>query len=282
MKLYLNSTKADSQKTWNKTDYLLAAAKRLEIDYILPYKPGINSENVLNIEPYSNFIKGSKWTGVWEIDLLLDRAQMSTGDWTAADDVFIAVGTIPKRMFIFKDKVTLLFQACDPFLHKRIPSISQDWDFVFSGSVDLKFYKERKSAMSLLRKNGFTFADFPKDKAPEEYVRNINKAKVQFIRSMKTPIGDGELAQRFFECLAIGPVLTNYVEDLKLTGLVEGVDYLSYKDDKEMLLKMHKLIDNEDYRQEVAQSGRNKALLMHSYEHRLMSIINFIKEKNGM
>lgn len=49
-----------------------------------------------------------------------------------------------------------------------------------------------------------------------------------------------------------------------------------------MLLKMHKLIDNEDYRQEVAQSGRNKALLMHSYEHRLMSIINFIKEKNGM
>ena len=90
--------------------------------------------------------------------------------------------------------------------------------------------------------------------------------------------GKGEIAQRFFECLAIGPVLTNYVDDLKYTGLVEGEDYLSYKDDAEMISKMEYLVNNPVESDKIAKSGRLKSILFHSYENRLVSIINAIKE----
>lgn len=278
MKLYLNSIKHDSQLTWNKTDYLLAAAKRLGFDWVLPYANQDDAEYVLNIEPFQNFVSGSEWTGIWEIDVLCDRREMTASNWTYADDVFVAVGTVPNRLLEFKDKVTLLLQACDADLHKRISTVEQQFDFVFSGTIGLQIYEERERVMEVLRKSGFTFHDFPKERPPHEYVQNINTAKVQFIRSMKTPVGDGELAQRFFECLAIGPVLTNWSPDLRHTGLIDGADFLSYQNDSDMIKKMRQLVFDDSFRTLIAENGRKKALLYHTYEHRLISIIERIKE----
>ncbi len=278
MILYLNAD-INNGPTWNKRDYLLAAAKRLGWDWwIRPYHKGTEVDFILNIEPYSNFVKGNLWTGVWEIDMALDRAQMSKSDWTASDDVFLANSALPSHMNPFKHKTRLLFQACDPDIHRRIPGIKQEYDIVFSGTNGLDIYRERERCLKLLRQEG-TFFDYGKGMPPDKYIACLNTARVQFIRSGKTPVANSWTAQRFFECLPIGPVLADWTEDLQYRlGLVEGEDYYSYKDDAEMILKFTKLIRDPDFANKMAESGRQKALLYHTYEHRLISIISSARQ----
>lgn len=112
---------------------------------------------------------------------------------------------------------------------------------------------------------------------PVEYVKQLNRARIQFIRSMDVD-GKGEIAQRFFECLAIGPVLTNWVDDLAHTGLVEWQDYVSYKTDEEAVSKMRFLLKHPEDAQKIAENGRYKSNLYHTYEHRLITIINECKK----
>jgi hypothetical protein len=76
MSLYLNCVKAKDQVTWNKADYLLAAAARLGIDVGLWQGQLVNPEFVLNIEPFHGIsLKERKWTGIWEIDVMFDRPE---------------------------------------------------------------------------------------------------------------------------------------------------------------------------------------------------------------
>ena len=267
----------DNPITYNKKNYLMRAAKRLGIvvhDYKTPESP---QDHVLNIEPFSIFYTGNKTTMVWEIDLLMDRAETNPSTWATCDIVLLASSNTSSRLNAFPGKKIVFQQACDPDLHRRIPEIEQKYDFVFAGSLGLGVYTERQRCLDLM-KTEFSFKDQGKGHRPDVYVEKINEARVQWIRSGKTHIGDSQVAQRFFECLAIGPVLKDYHPDLELTGLVEGTDYLSYKDDEEMLDKMHMLIDNPEIAEQIAINGRKKALLHHTYDHRLVSILNLIKE----
>lgn len=272
--IYLNCD--DRENSWNKKKYLLAADDRLGDERHFrdikesPEQP----DYVLNIEPCS-FKTGKVWTGIWEIDLIFDRAQTSESDWVVADDVLLAVSTIPERLERFRNKTTLLFQACDPTFNRRYPNIKPEYDFVICGSGG-DFYKERERCYDILKEK-FTYKGYDKGRTPQDYSRCLNTARVQFIRSANTVIADGEIAQRFFECLAIGPVLTNWCDDLENTGLVAGRDYLAYHDDEEMVKGMKKLLDPE-FGKWVANNGRKKALLFHTYEHRIITILNTINE----
>lgn len=276
MKIYINAM--NNETTWNKKNYLLHAAERVGLDDVfVPYERG-EMEYVLNVEPFFNFVKGSKWTGIWEIDLMLDRQDMSLSNWIASDTVFIANNNLPDRMKAYQGERITLWQACSPDIHKRIKEIPQAYDFVFSGTTGLDIYRERERVMGVLRGAGFTFKDQQKGHPPAEYVRKINEAKVQFIRSGKKSPFESQVEQRFFECLAIGPVLKDYHPDLELLGLEEGKDFYWYKNDEEMLVKMKKLIDDPEFAKQMAENGRQKALSFHTYEHRLITILNTIKE----
>lgn len=280
MILYLNCYKPESQKTWNKADYLLAAAESLGIsDRIKLYHNESNPEYIINIEPFVRFVKGSKYTSIWEIDMTFDRAEMNLSNWIASNMVFVANSNLPDRMRAYQGPKIILFQACDPLIHRRIPEIKPQYDFVFSGSIGLGVYKERERCMELLRKEGFSFNSYGKEHPIDQYVRDINNGRVQFIRSAgKEKIATSQVEQRFFECLAIGPVLKDYHPDLEKLGLSEGEDFFWYKNDVEMLEKMHYLIDNPKFASTMANKGREKALTYHSYQHRLVTIINLIKE----
>lgn len=273
----------DNEITYNKKQYLLRAAKRLGLTNVRDMATWTGDEErdaVLNIEPYSNFTTGSKWTGMWLIDTLFDKT-FSQSDMVVSDDLFLAISDTTKQPYInnYKEKTTVLFQACDPSLHKRL-DIEPEFDFIMCGTNGDTMHRQRAEYITHL-KSSFTFDDFGKDHIPTEYVKMLNKARVQFIRSAGENPEQGEIAQRFFECLAIGPVLTNYVKDLEDTGLIEGVDYMSYKTLEEADAKMHKLIDDENLRNTIASNGRKKALIYHTYENRLVTILNFIYEKKG-
>lgn len=278
MNLYIKCNTNDGP-TFNKKDYLLEAARRMDLDNVFNWEPGVDADCVLNVEPFGQMEKGKKWTGIWEIDVMFDRPELSLSDWIASDVVFLANTFVPQRMENFEGRKVYMFQACDPVIHKRKPSIPQLYDFVFSGSTGLQVYEPREKAMNVLRQAGFSFMDYGKGHPPQRYMEFLNTAKVQFIRSAsKKDIGDSQVEQRFFECLALGPVLKDYHPALETLGLVEGEDFFWYKDDKEMLEKMHYLIDNPDFAQKMADSGRTKALLYHTYDNRLATILNFIRE----
>jgi len=276
MKLFLNCE--NNKITFNKKNYLLRAAKRLGLDWVIDLdekNPDDKLEYVLNIEPYPGFVKAEKWTGIWEIDLIFDRDELSMTDWNLANTVFIANEVFPPRTLPHKHLTQTLFQACDPELSNPISDCEKEFDFIFSGSTGTH-YSERTRTINLLQKY-FTFHDYGKDNTPERYNHFLNSAKVQFIRTCDTQVSSGHLAQRFFEYLAVGPVLTNYHEDLSLLGLVEDKDYMCYRNDKEMIAKMDMLVKHPDVAKEIATNGRKKALMWHTYDHRLVSIINTIK-----
>lgn len=277
MIVYLNAD--DNRITYNKKQYLLRADERLGLGVFKDIQECRGTpEYVLNIEPYG-FKKGSKWTGVWEIDVIFDRAALNGSNYAASNTVFQAVSYVPNSVRGFEDKIQVLFQACDPELHRRM--CKPKFDFVMCGSAGNPYHNKRGACYVVL-KDTFTYEDFGKGIDPKGYVYSISQARVQFIRSADTILADGEIAQRFFECLAIGPVLTNRVDDLKLTGLVEDEHYMAYGDDDEMVAKMHLLIDNEGLRNKIADNGRRAALNAHTYEHRLVSILNRIGEDCGL
>lgn len=274
MTVYLNSN--DNDTTYNKKNYLLLADKRLDWGIFKDFKHATEQpEYLLNIEPCDPG-RGSKWTGLWHIDILLNSPYPHHYD---VDDLFLASdqGIYPYP----EDKTTILFQACDPELHRRIPEVEQRYDFVIAGTIGAGVYQKRSDAYDLL-KNNFFYVDYGKNHVPERYIKYLNTAKVQFIRGGESDTGKANAAQRFFECIAIGPVLTNWTDDLPLTGFIEDVDFLAYRNNEEMLAKMKLLLGDEDLRKKIAANGRRKALAYHTYEHRLVSILKAINEHTAL
>lgn len=270
--IYLNCN--DSGNSWNKKQYLLAADDRMRLNQFREIKTATEQPDyVLNIEPF-DFKSGIKWTGIWQIDTLFGSGKAE--EWERADDVFVAISSLPEHLIMFKNKIKLLFQACDPTFNRRYPEIEPEYDFVVCASNG-DAYRERERVYEIME-DLFTYETWGKGRSPQEYSRILNKARVQFVRSANTLTADGEIAQRFFECLAIGPVLTNWVDDLTQTGLVEGVDYMAYHNDLEMVEKMKLLLDPK-IGPKIAENGRKKALLYHCYEHRAITILNTINDK---
>lgn len=257
--IYLNAS--HSGETWTKKEYLEEAAKRQGWEIF-----GDSEDYVLNIEPCQLRI-GKKWTGLWHIDVLRRTEYPS---YYVSAEVFVS-----SPINVTHDKTQVLFQALDPVHHKRTDK--EQFDFVICGSQFAGLYDKRMAAYDML-KSAFTWQEFPRDRRIDEYIKDYSKARVQFIHTGQDEQGRGAVAQRFFECLGIGPVLTNWTEDLPLTGLVEGEDYLAYRGYQDMVEKMHLLLGDETLRRKIAYNGRRKALLMHTYEHRIASILNTIRE----
>ena len=289
MILWLNCD--DNLITYTKKNYLLLAAKRLgytsenkDSPYtILDLKKRIDEplEYVLNIDPFSKFVTGTKWTGIWEIDNILDRNELSASNWVCSDTVFIANSPLPAKMLPHKHLAEILFQACDPIIHRLYKNIIPEFDFVFSGSSGNEFHEKRSYYLNLLRSK-FSFADYGKDHAPKDYAKLLNSGRIQFVQSGTTSVApDGYIAQRFFECLAIGPVLTNFHPDLGLLGLVENEDYMVFHNEIELIIKMHLLLEDNALRNKIQANGRKKALLLHTYDLRLISILSKIREHCG-
>ena len=273
MNLYLKSEKDQTLVSWTKKDYLLAAADRLGLDYVrdINDNPGPH-DYILNIQP-GEIGKGVKWTGLWHIDVSLDSDFPDY--YKDVDTVFVSssVGIRPHK------KQIVMFQACDPTFYK--PK-KKTHDLVFCGSLSpATIYEERGRIYALLEKK-YDCATVGKGLTPDIYTQTISTSRVQLVQPGYTKKSKyGMCAQRFFECLAIGPVLCAYTPDLELLGLVEGRDYLCYRDDKELISKMDRLLKSKKLRDRIAKNGRQQAINLHTYEHRLVSILKHLNDKTA-
>jgi len=268
----------DNELTYNKKQYLLRASRHLGFDFVKDYKEHTTEpvDFVLNIEPY-HFLRGNIWTGVWEIDLLLDRPEYDPEVWKMVPTIFVAIASAPEKLYPFIPKCHLLLHGVDTRLHTYDPSIKKKYDFVFSGSRGLDAYKERDRLITLLTDKGFSFKDYNNKNTPEDYIKKIHTARVQFVRSIGADEHTSEVAQRVFEGLALGPLLTYHAPELEMLHMHEGKDYFAYKHDQELEEKMTYLLNNPSFAKKMAQSGREKVFAYHTYEHRLIEILHIIR-----
>lgn len=293
--LYINS---GTQDVLTKKDYLLSAANSMGLKNVIAIEKMEASqyppEYVLNVQPYArDFRVGTKWIGTWEIDCLINREQMQWY-WDKVDTVFMAnrvdwLEKVPK-------KVRYLMQACSPELYNF--EINQKYDMVQIGSIkDLAYwrdygisdkdytlkesekcdiYKTRKKLWDKLKEKYKVFVYEGNGRLPvKDYLEILSRGKIQFIRSMDV-MGEGEIAQRFFESLPIGPVLTNYAQDLDYLNLCPDGDYCVYHDEEEMFSKIDELLADKNLRDDIARHGREKAFKENTYETRLQEILGFL------
>lgn len=281
LEIYIHCDDNPTLRSWTKKIYLLEADKRLGLGIFRDFSEAKETPNyVLNIQPCDSTIwNGRKWTGLWHIDCMLEGTQFPR-QYSLFDTIFLA----STSTFALPTNSQILYQAADPTVHKKITQgelpieLREEYDFILSGTIDAPdaFYAERRRRLEILKKE-FSFRDWGKGHSPQEYVKRLSTARVQWMQSGISQ-GRGSCAQRFFECLAIGPVLTNWNEDLEQLGLIEDVDYMAYKTDEEMIHKMHVLVEDELLRNNIAKNGRQKALLYHSYEQRAMAIYNTVRD----
>lgn len=271
MIIYLN---ADSGGfSFNKKDYLLRAAKRMDWLMFQDVRDAIGPiDYLLNIQP-CNLKRGGKWSGLWHIDVSLDSH--FPDQYGEMNTIFVAssVGIRPY------DKQIVMFQALDPELHRRIPEIKQDFDFTICGHGGSSegCYGKRGHVYDILQKK-YKYNPGGGGLPPEKFVVEYNRAKVQVVQPCMGSNGWGMCAQRFFECLGIGPVLCDWTPDLELLDLKDGEDYMSYKSDSELIEKMDLLLADENLRNKIFENGRRKALASHTFEHRLVTIFNIVKD----
>ncbi|MEW6327174.1 MAG: glycosyltransferase [Thermodesulfobacteriota bacterium] len=159
--------------------------------------------------------------------------------------------------------------ACDPEIHAKI-DIPKKFDWCFVGHINCK---ERVELIELLKKrfpNCFVGQAFGKEMAGI-----FSASRIVFNRSIKNDVN-----MRVFEALSTGSLLvTNDLKDNGLEELLqEGEDYVAYYSPEELVGKVAYYLEHEGEREKIAGHGRETALSGHTYEHRMISVLDRMKE----
>lgn len=276
----------------SKADYLMLAAEAEGIDYVKRWDESCSAEYVLNIHPYHKdykvvqWQKGSRWTGNWEMDNLVCRERQQES-WDDTDTVFLC------NRFNWKPnhdrKFEFLYEACWPSLYDF--NIKPEVDFVQIGTTKdehhwkdfgengpspaTDIYAERSRLYDLLSSK-YQVEYHGEYLDTKEYLKTLARGRIQFIQSMHV-LDENEIAQRFWESLPIGPVITSWSPTLKDLDLVEGQDYLAYYSDSDLLEKVNRLLTDKEYYRRIQVCGKLAALERHTYKERLHQLINYLK-----
>lgn len=107
----------------------------------------------------------------------------------------------------------------------------------------------------------------------EDAAHHFCESKIVFNVSIKDDIN-----MRVFETLGSGAfLLTNYLPTLGEL-FEDGKDLVTYKTLDEMVEKAQYYIEHNKERERIAASGHKKALKYHTYQQRIRTILNIIKE----
>lgn len=111
----------------------------------------------------------------------------------------------------------------------------------------------------------------------ESMVNAINSYRVHWNRNIYNDIN-----YRSFETIGCGiPLVTNYNYQYEELGFIDGENVFMYRDTNEMILKIKKLLDDNDLRNHMSTSGLELSK-QHTYEKRCEKLIELYKKNNGL
>lgn len=160
--------------------------------------------------------------------------------------------------------------GCDPQIHKRL-DIEKKFDVGFVGTDGKKSLRK-----ILLRELAAKYPNSFLGMAPYTKMSEIySGSKIGFNYSLNNDIN-----MRMFEVMACGAMLiTNEIEYNGFDELFEeGRNVVTYNTQDKLFKVIDYYLNHDDERERIANEGYNLVTIKHTYKHRLVQMLDFIKE----
>jgi hypothetical protein len=155
----------------------------------------------------------------------------------------------------------------DPIVHLNRHQ-PRDLDVAFIGVAEGPGYTERQRLIQVLRDAGISVTTGVLD--PTESNNLYNRAKIAFNCS-----SSWDIPMRVFEGMAAGCCLvTNANEFLVALGFIEGLDYLGYRNDEELVAKVKGALDTGTWN--IIRESGNAAVYPYSYGLSAMKMLDIM------
>lgn len=162
---------------------------------------------------------------------------------------------------------TWLPLAADPGIHEPF-DLPMQFDVSFVGHENGGL---RNRLLERLRQ------EFPSHFIGRAYFESLSRVYSASRTVFNCSIVD-DINMRVFEALACGSLLiTNDLTDNGLAELLrDGEHLVTYRDEPELVDRLHWLLAHDDERQRIARAGHEEVLTRHTYRHRLLQLLESI------
>jgi hypothetical protein len=156
---------------------------------------------------------------------------------------------------LLKEKARGLFSAFDLELEKR----KRDIDVAFLGQISA-YRSVRRAYLDFLLENNVSlhYSAFEKNQqcSNEKYYEILSRAKIGINFSMS--VDKHQLKARVFETMQAGGMLLEERNEQTAYYFTEGVEYVAFSSESELLEKIHYYLANENERLAIALAGHRK------------------------
>ncbi len=156
------------------------------------------------------------------------------------------------------------------------PELEREFEIGWVGQTSGEFYTQRAKWLPRLRQE-FRTNDWSRKYSVEEVANVYRRSRIV------VNIGRDDFPQdanlRVFEVLASGALLlTSLPTELTQLGFQEGVHFVGYRDAAELSGLIHKYLDDESARRQLAEAARTLVLAEHTYDRRVDHLLERISD----
>ncbi|HMX61766.1 MAG TPA: glycosyltransferase [Candidatus Sumerlaeota bacterium] len=146
------------------------------------------------------------------------------------------------------------------------------------GSIEPKLYPMRARVIPELAKH-FKMNDWRKFHNPQQMMEAYQQSKIV----VNLPRADVQYANlRYFEAMASGALLLTWApSDLEQMGYQEGVHYIAYRNESEIIPLVRKYLADDAARIRIADAGQRETLEKHTYQMRAKSLVELAAKPSG-
>ena len=140
-------------------------------------------------------------------------------------------------------------------------------------------YQSRSRIVNALARH-FRMNDWQRFVSPEEMALVYRRSKIVVNVGRDDYPQDANL--RVFEAMAAGALLvTALPSELTRIGFQEGVHFVGYHKEEEIIERVRHFLIDEGARQCIAEAGREKVLRQHTYDCRVKTVLESLKQDGG-
>jgi hypothetical protein len=150
------------------------------------------------------------------------------------------------------------------------------FDIGWVGQTRGPLYRTRERLLPVLSR-AFRMNDWRSRHEPEEMARIYRQSKI--VVNIARDDFPQDANMRAFEAMAAGALLlTSLPTELAQAGFEDGVHFVGYRKEAEIMPLVRKYLLEESARRQIAELARDKVLREHSYDRRVETILELVKQ----
>jgi hypothetical protein len=156
------------------------------------------------------------------------------------------------------------------------PELTREFEIGWVGQTSGLLYRRRAVWFPKLA-SSFRTNDWSRSYTLEEVAEVYRRSRV--VVNIGRDDASYECNLRVFEVLASGALLlTSLPTELTAVGFEEGVHFVGYRHESEIVPLVRRFLQNEGERARIANAGREKALREHTYDCRVAQLLQRLEE----